>query len=617
MKPLIRAIAALLALCLLASGAEAQTARRLMLMGSAKSSFPAAGSLFDINIATGQSFGCTISTCLSNARVGTTATDLLYTDPPGVAYTTYAANVLRIKTGAGPLIEDATTNLIVNPTAPATQTITIGSTGNYSLWVNGVPNTYGIYTLTAGTATITINTAGGIAQNGTYVSFNVSVVGTVVVTLTGSLSVAQMEKRIAPTSFTLTTRNSDDVSAIGPLKALLQAATGTVMMSINGIPNANTTFLGDNTNTQQFGNNFNNLGGLVANNGTNSFTATLGNGTTAIPPFTAGLKWDATSRSLVGNGGTVVAHAGTTTFGATPKVGGVVNLSPFIDTTISRIIGWATTLPDAAFQSFSIVPGGNLQIAGWGDSLGVTFQTLGATFSPPRVVQGASFAGQNSTFIAGKMVADTTSNTDIEVWWTGIHDGPTWSTATFLTNLASMVAHTTGGRYLICQIITTNQWPSGSSDYIGLQNLNAAAASTYPTRIVPCFDNLVAAYNPGNPIDVINHAAGQVPFTLHANDAPGTLTQSILSTDTTFTISDNSLVPSNILTIGSEYIYIISATGSTITSATRGYAGTTAAGYANGTAYVATDPTHLNAAGYAVVNKAIHDKIVSMGAGWN
>lgn len=121
---------------------------------------------------------------VSRASIGT---DLLPSSPSGASYLTFAANTPRRSALAGGLlVEEARTQLSAFPAAPQNETITIGATGTYTLWVNGS----GSAAVAAGTA---VGSGFGTATNGTPVVFAISSTGTVGITVTGSLQALQVE----------------------------------------------------------------------------------------------------------------------------------------------------------------------------------------------------------------------------------------------------------------------------------------------------------------------------------------------------------------------------------------------------------------------------------------
>lgn len=562
---------------------------------------------YDLDFQNGRYNGAALTSVLSVTRSGATATDLLYTDAPSASYNTYAANTLRVKSGQGLLIEDTAVNLLASPTAPATQTVTISSTGAYWLWVNGSGNA----TVAAGTATIS---AGGTASHGVPLTFNVTATGTITVTVTGSLYVFQLERgasvgqACSPTSFVNGTRNFETVNFIGGAATLLLATTGTaIVYQSAAFIRTGVSLLNDSVGTIQLGL-LGNTTDLRSQNGTNSFNATLGFGGTLAAPFKAGLKWNASNRSMSGNGGTTVQNTGTATFSGTPRLGA----STRPNYPVRRVTLWSSELSNAVFEARTTVPGADQRIAGWGDSLVVLFNQLGATFSPSRTVVSTGYAGQNSTYIAAQMVADSTRNGYTVCWLTGRNDGTSWDIPTIRAADDSMVAHVTSGKYLIGTITNSPREPSGSAGYTNLTAANADRISRFPSNYVDTRAAIVAAYDPANPADVVDHANDVPPYSLRADIAAGTLTQNISASDTSFTISDGTLGNGNVIKIGSEYILILSTSGTTVTNCTRGYAGT-AASHNNGDAYTGKDVVHFNTAGYAVLAQAFHDAIAAKG----
>lgn len=150
-----------------------------------------------------------------------TGTDLLPSSPSGAPYLTFAANTPR-RSGAlgGLLVEGARTQLSAFPTAPQNETITIGSTGTYTLWVNGS----GSAAVAAGTA---VGSGFGTATNGAPVVFTISSTGTVGITVTGSLQALQVEAGAFGTSFIpqAATVRAQDTAILGAMPTLGGAYT--------------------------------------------------------------------------------------------------------------------------------------------------------------------------------------------------------------------------------------------------------------------------------------------------------------------------------------------------------------------------------------------------------
>lgn len=174
----------------------------------------------DLNFSTGQYFlnnttPTNPTTFLTTFRAGTGATDLLPTSAAGASFTTFAANAPRITSGLGILSEESRINNLLNSNVPATQTTASLGTGTYTLWVNG-----------SGSATASVGTATAaalplIASQGVPQTFAITVAGTIVVTVAGSLNAFQLELGTYGTSFIITagatvTRAVDNILLTAP-----------------------------------------------------------------------------------------------------------------------------------------------------------------------------------------------------------------------------------------------------------------------------------------------------------------------------------------------------------------------------------------------------------------
>ena len=129
----------------------------------------------------------------------TRAGSATYVDAAGTIQTV-GANVPRFNYDPtthlpqGLLVEAARTNFLLNSGAPATQTTGSLGVGTYTLWLDGT----GSAAVTAGTATLTGN---GTASSGVKNTFNVTIAGTVTVTVTGSPTRFQLEQSSGRTSY--------------------------------------------------------------------------------------------------------------------------------------------------------------------------------------------------------------------------------------------------------------------------------------------------------------------------------------------------------------------------------------------------------------------------------
>jgi len=93
-----------------------------------------------------------------------------------------------------------------------------------------------------------------------------------------------------------------------------------------------------------------------------------------------------------------------------------------------------------------------------------------------------------------------------------------------LSDIATMVADIGHDGYLVLSILNNNTEVSGSAGYNAIAYLNSQLASIYGSHYLDVRSILVAAYNPGNPTDVTDHANDCPPSslrydTLHLNSA--------------------------------------------------------------------------------------------------
>lgn len=155
----------------------------------------------DLDFVAGRYFNGSLQTTapITMTRATTNATNLIPTSASGFAFSTFGANVPRITSGLGLLVEDARTNQLFPSTAPSTQTTPSLGTGTYTLWVNG-----------SGSATASVGTATAaalplVSTQGVPQTFAITVAGTIVVTVAGSLNAFQLELGAFGTSLIVTT----------------------------------------------------------------------------------------------------------------------------------------------------------------------------------------------------------------------------------------------------------------------------------------------------------------------------------------------------------------------------------------------------------------------------
>lgn len=125
----------------------------------------------------------------------------------------------------GLMLEETRTNYLLNSTAPASQTISLSS-GTYTLWLEGT----GSCTCTAGSA---IGSSFGTATAALPITFALTTAGTVVFTVSGSVSRFQCENSFTPSSFIATTgasaTRSGDFCSLS--NAPINPQQGSVMVS--------------------------------------------------------------------------------------------------------------------------------------------------------------------------------------------------------------------------------------------------------------------------------------------------------------------------------------------------------------------------------------------------
>lgn len=176
---------------------------------------------------------------VTRATTNGTATDLLPTSLAGASFNAFGNNVARLTPGVGILIEEARSNFLTNSTAPATQTTGSLNTGTYTLWVNGPGSAIG----TAGTG---VGCPVTTATQGSPISFTITVAGTCVVTVVGSLNAFQLELNPGavsnPTSLIVTAgttgaRGADIVSL-----TTVPTFGSSYSTFFSGIPNSPMTF---------------------------------------------------------------------------------------------------------------------------------------------------------------------------------------------------------------------------------------------------------------------------------------------------------------------------------------------------------------------------------------
>lgn len=136
-------------------------------------------------------------------------------DQPLGSLTPYATNAPRFLRG-GLLIEESRQNQFLNGAAPVTQTITLATFPYYCIWMKGT----GSLTVTVGTALGDVRQMAGVAYtagvrtmqsasmtvtDGQVLIFNATTLGTIDVTVNGSVTLVQVENGPGPTTYIPTT----------------------------------------------------------------------------------------------------------------------------------------------------------------------------------------------------------------------------------------------------------------------------------------------------------------------------------------------------------------------------------------------------------------------------
>ena len=180
------------------------------------------------------------------------------------------------------------------------------------------------------------------------------------------------------------------------------------------------------------------------------------------------------------------------------------------------------------------------------------------------------------------------------------------------SDLAASIAYLGHSNYLCLTIPNAETEVSGSTPYIGKVTANADITSTCGSaHTFDIREYLVGQYNAANPVDVYDHANDIVPYSLRAIIMRGTTSAISNTTTCSFTLTPIVVgaVGGGTLKVDSEYIYISSVSGNTVTGCTRGFGtGGVAATHSSGAAVTLTDNLHIGgngdalAAGYIAAN---------------
>ena len=185
-------------------------------------------------------------------------------------------------------------------------------------------------------------------------------------------------------------------------------------------------------------------------------------------------------------------------------------------------------------------------------------------------------------------------------------------TAQVISDNQAMVTALAQSNYVVLSILNGEynyEWSSASPStyYDDIIAINAGFASAFGAHYLDVRSYLVSLYDAANPADVVDYGHDVPPYSLRATAGTGTIGAGLDATQTSFTTSAD-VSAYEILKVDSEYIYILAASGTSVTNSTRGWAGT-AAIHSPGVAYTATDPIHLNDAGYTAVANYIYSHL--------
>jgi len=141
-----------------------------------------------------------------------------------------------------------------------------------------------------------------------------------------------------------------------------------------------------------------------------------------------------------------------------------------------------------------------------------------------RMVYNAGVAGQTSTQIKDRQIAETYTNYGTQIIWAGRNNYT--SPTTVKADIASMVAHSASGRYIVLSILNGDYATeyAGQADYATIVALNADLATLYGPKYYDIRADLVALGGPGQAYaDPTNFARDVYPDALrddqiHPND---------------------------------------------------------------------------------------------------
>lgn len=158
--------------------------------------------------------------------------------------------------------------------------------------------------------------------------------------------------------------------------------------------------------------------------------------------------------------------------------------------------------------------------AAWGDSL-----TAGASFTPyptalSNLNEGAltynlGVSGETSAQVRTRFLADTTKHGYFTIIWVGHNDVADLSGVA--DDVADMVAALGHSNYLVMSMLNDEDQTVGTGNYNAIVALNAALAAAHPDNFLDIRTELVAAYDPNEAQDVLDHANDVPPTSLRTD----------------------------------------------------------------------------------------------------
>lgn len=549
------------------------------------------------------------------------ASDLLPEHPPGRGFTTFQINEPVIVTGVGGYSFEASTQYLDNPVNPSAPELGKAlAVGNYTLWCNALPD--GSMTVNAGTAVLG---GAGTARHGQPIVFRVVVAGTVDIIRAGTVYAAQLESGDTPTPFMPVggmTRANDAWNHSAAVIAAANNAAGTLLNEIRLTDGTGSTRTGTppafpQFNTQTVGFNtalltlFNQDSG-----GGNSILHSQGTGGLR-DPIVHVESWSPSSRRVIANNGMLATSTRL-------RTGTISTLRPINAQTNGIIKRWAYYAgqkSDAEMRALlpSVAPAAFIL----GDSLGITeYATPPAT---GRSLSTMLSAATGKAIVNYSVYGLTAAQSLARLQASGVPSGKaiielgTNYSATTVADIASIVAMLPPGTdYMIISMINrdTTSGRSGGTEYTDMAAQNATLASTYGARFLDARALLIAAANLSDGYDAQCVAWDVQPASLRRIESKGYLAAAIADASTqTFTLPF-SPGNGNVVKVGSEYIFVTTASGANVTVCTRGFAGSTASAHPVSDPCLKWDGVHQIDAGRKIITDASIAATAALGWVW-